>query len=395
MKITSVEIIPVDQVHKGKLIFSSGPTPAFNEWIVIKIKTDEGFEGIGSACSFTPAPLLARGCAREGCMYLLKELSKILIGKNPMQLSMLVGMLERAISGWYTENWYMLTHLETALYDLKGKILNLPVYELLGGLQREQIKSEWIQSFSTTPEEAAEEAKRYIDAGFKAVKVHVNNDTVNAEARVREVRKAIGYDVPLAIDMGMMYNAMDAARLLNRLDGEYKLNFAEQPLHPYDMNGMVRLRAQTSVPLTADHSGMSLSQAYEMMKLNVFDNFHCMFSRVGGFARSVRYMDMMDTARLSYQICNEGATIAGTAAAHLAVSRPDHGKYLDELGLYLYVHGVTDSKSITDDIVKEQSMIIENGMLIAPPKGPGLGLELDEDMMKRYAPANLEKIVVS
>jgi len=393
MKITSVEIIPVNQEHKGRLIFSSGPTPAPGEFIIVKIKTDEGFEGIGSAYSFPPAPLLASGCSRAGAMGLMRDLATILIGKDPMQLSYIMDTLERAIGGWYTENWYILSHIDHALYDLKGKILGVPVYELLGGLQRKEIPLEWIQSFLPTPEEVAEEAKRYIDEGYKSVKVHVNNDPVNAEARVSAVRKAIGYDIPLAIDMGMAYTAMDAARLLKKLDSEYKLNFAEQPLHPYDINGMIELRRHCDVPLTADHAGMSLTQAFEYMKLNVFDSFHCLLTRVGGFARSVKFADMMETARLNYQICNQGNTIAGTAAAHFAVSRKERPRYYDELGLYLYLHGTVDTKSIRDDIVKEQAMVIEKGVLYAP-KGPGLGLELDDEMMKRYAAPGVETIVV-
>ncbi|MCL1896101.1 MAG: mandelate racemase/muconate lactonizing enzyme family protein [Clostridiales bacterium] len=393
MKITSVEIIPIDQPHKGRLIFSSGPTPAPNEFIILRINTDEGVSGIGSAYSFPSAPLLASGCSRNGAVHLMRELATILIGKNPMQLSFILESLERAIGGWWTENWYILSNFDHALYDLKARILGLPIYELLGGLQRERIELEWIQSFLPTPEEVAEEAKRYLDAGFKSVKVHVNNDPVNAEARVKATRKLIGDDIPLAIDMGMAYTAMDAARLLERLDGEYGLNFAEQPLHPYDMNGMVSLRSKCKVPLTADHAGMTLQQAFEYIKLNVFDSFHCLLTRVGGFARAVKYADMMETARLNYQICNQGNTLAGTAAAHFAVSRKPRPRYYDELGLYLYLHGTTDTKSITDDIVKEQAVAIEDGVLHAP-KGPGLGLELDEEMIKRYAAPDIDPVIV-
>jgi L-alanine-DL-glutamate epimerase-like enolase superfamily enzyme len=394
MKITSIEIVPIDQKHKGKLIFSSGPTPASDEFIILRIKTDEGVEGVGSAYAFPAAPLLASGCSRDGAMYLMKDLAAILIGQNPMCLSELLDRLEKAIGGWFTENWYILSHFDHALYDLKGKILNLPVYELLGGLRRENIPLEWIVSFLPTPDEVAEEARRVLDAGYKAVKVHVNNDPENAKARVKAVRNAIGDDVPLAIDMGMAYTAPDAARLLDYLDSEYRLNFAEQPLHPYDVSGHQALRGKTNVPLTADHSGMSLQQAYEYMKLNVFDNFHCLLTRIGGIGRAVKYCDMMETARLNYQICNMDNSIAGAAAAHFAVSRSDRGgRYYDELGLYLYLHGTYGTKSITDDIVKEQAAVIENGVLHAP-KDPGLGVELDEEMMKKYATPGLSKIVV-
>jgi L-alanine-DL-glutamate epimerase-like enolase superfamily enzyme len=360
----------------------------------LRIKTDEGIEGVGSAYAFPAAPLLASGCSREGAMYLMKDLSTVLIGQDPMRLSCLLECLEKAISNFFTENWYILSHFDHALYDLKGKILNLPVYELLGGLKRESIPLEWIVSFLPTPEEVAEEAKRVIDIGYKAVKIHVNSNPENAKARVKAVRNAIGYDVPLAIDMGMAYNAPDAARLLDYLDNEYHLNFAEQPLNPYDVSGHHVLRARTKVPLTADHSGMSLKEAYEYMKLNVFDNFHCLLTRVGGIGRAVKYADMLETARLGYQICNMDNSIAGAAAAHFAVSRSDRGgRYYDELALYLYLHGTYDTKSISDDIVKEQAAVIEKGVLYVP-KGPGLGVELDEKMMKRYAAPGLSTIVV-
>jgi L-alanine-DL-glutamate epimerase-like enolase superfamily enzyme len=327
-------------------------------------------------------------------MALMKDLATVLIGQDPLRLSENLGRLERAIGGQFAENWHILAHFDHALYDLKGKILNLPVYELLGGLRRESIPMEWIVSFLPTPEEVAEEAKNVIDVGYKAVKVHVNRDPANAEARVKAVREAVGDDVPIAIDMGMGYSAADAARLLDRLDSEYGLNFAEQSLNPYDVGGHQILRAKTKVPLTADHSGMSLSQAYEYIKLNVFDNFHCLITRVGGIGRAIRYCDLIETARLNYQICNMDNSIAGAAGAHFAVSRSDRGgRYYDELGLYLYLHGTYGTKEIMDDIVKEQAAVIENGTLYTP-KGPGLGVELDEEMIARYAAPGLSAIVV-
>lgn len=393
MKITSVEIIPIDQKHKGRMIFSTGPS-ASDEFIVVRIKTDEGLEGVGSAYAFPPSPLLSSGCTREGAMHLMKDLAGLLIGEDPLRLNYLLGKMERAISGFFTENWYILAHFDHALYDLKGKILGVPVYELLGGIRREEIPLEYILSFLPTPEEVAEEAKKVIDIGYRAVKVHVNKNTKDAEARVKAVREAIGPDVPMSIDMGMGYTAPDAARTLERLDKSYDLNFAEQPLFPYDVAGHQWLRAHTTVPLTADHSGMSLTQTYEYAKLNAFDSYHCLITRVGGIGRAARFCDMLETANLQYQICNMDNSIAGAAAAHFAVSRSDRGgRYYDELSLYLYLHGTYGTEGITDDIVKEQAMVIKNGTLYAP-KGPGLGIELDEEMLAHYAAPGLNKIIV-
>ncbi|MBQ9931870.1 MAG: hypothetical protein IJO79_05890, partial [Firmicutes bacterium] len=246
-----------------------------------------------------------------------------------------------------------------------------------------------------TPEEVAEEARKVVhDYGYKAVKVHVNRDPKQAEQRVKAVREAIGPDVPMSIDMGMAYKAPDAARLINHLDAEYGLNFVEQPLWPYDAVGQKALRNWTHVPLTADHAGMSLTQAYDCIRQNLFDNYHCLLTRVGGMYRAAKYCDMVEAANLSYQICNIDNSIAGAAAAHFACSRSDRGgRYYDELALYLYLHGTYDTKSITEDIIVEAPAPIENGILKAP-KGPGLGFTLDEDMMKRYAAPGLSIITV-
>jgi|GEM_PF-653309 len=394
MKIKSVEIVPINQTHKKQFIVSTGPTPASDDFIVVRIKTDEGVEGVGSAYSFQPAPKLAAGCSREGAMALMKDMATILIGEDPLRINDILGKMERSISGQYAENWHVFAHFDHALYDLKGKILNLPVYELLGGVRREEIPLEHIVSFLPTPEEVAEEAKMAVDAGYRAIKLHVNREPENAERRVKAVREAIGPDIPLAIDMGMAYNPIDAARLLERLDKECGLNFAEQPLNPYDISGQQFLRSKVMVPLTADHSGMSLPQAYECLRLNLFDSFHCLITRTGGIGRAARFCDLIETARRDYQICNMDNSIAGAAAAHFAVSRSDRGgRYYDELGLYLYLHGTFETDGIQDDIVKEQAAVIKNGTLYVP-KGPGLGVELDEDMMKKYAAPGLETIIV-
>ena len=121
MKITSVEIVPIDQKHKGNLIFSTGPR-ASDEFILVRVKTDEGYEGIGSAYAFPPAPLLSSGCTREGAMHLMKDLAGFLIGRDPMQLSDILGSIEKAISGWYTENYYILSHFDHALPPLYQKM---------------------------------------------------------------------------------------------------------------------------------------------------------------------------------------------------------------------------------------------------------------------------------
>ncbi|MCV0394864.1 MAG: mandelate racemase/muconate lactonizing enzyme family protein [Rhizobiaceae bacterium] len=393
MKITRIEIVALDQPHKGRLIFATGPTPAANNFILMKIHTDQGLVGIGSSYSFPDAPLLKSGVSREGAMVLMKDLAAMLIGEDPRRTHHLLNRLETAIGGWFSENWYVLGTFDCALYDLKGKIVDVPVYELLGGIQRERIPLEHIQSFLPTPEEAAEEAKRYIDAGFSSIKLHVNADPKNALARFRAMREALGAGIPIGVDMGMAYSLSGALKTIERLD-EHDLNFVEQPLPAYDVEGQVLLRRKSRVPILADHGAMSVAEAYASIKSGAYDGAHCLLCRVGGVHRGVKWADLMDIAFVDYQICNQGNTIAAAIGAHFAVTRKKSDRFNDELGLFLYLHGTTDTASITDDIVRDPGFTIEGGELHSP-RGPGLGVELDDAMVERYRSKTLDTIMVS
>jgi L-alanine-DL-glutamate epimerase-like enolase superfamily enzyme len=383
VKITAIEIIALDQPHKGRLIFSTGPTPATNNFILMKIHTDEGLVGVGSSYSYPDSPLLKSGLSREGAMVLMKDMAQMLIGQDPLRTHHLLNKLETSIDGWYGENWYVLGTFDCALYDVKGKILGVPIYELLGGIQRDRIALEHIQSFLPTPEEAAAEAKRYIDAGFKSIKLHVNSDPRNALARFRAAREVLGADIPIGVDMGMAYSRTGALKLINALN-EYDLNFVEQPLPAYDVAGHQMLRQQSPVPIIADHGAMSVSEAFSVIKAGAYDGAHCLICRVGGLHRAVKWADLMDVSFTEYQICNQGNTIAAAIGAHFSVSRKKNDRFNDELGLFLYLHDTTDTRSITDDILTSSGFVIENGYLHSPT-GPGLGVELDEKMVSRYA----------
>jgi len=88
-----------------------------------------------------------------------------------------------------------------------------------------------------------------------------------------------------------------------------------------------------------------------------------------------------------------GAGISHAAGSHFAASRVKKPGIADEIGLSLYIHGATETKGITTDVTKELSGEIKDGCLL-PPRGPGLGFELNEENIKRYAPAGIDKITV-
>jgi L-alanine-DL-glutamate epimerase-like enolase superfamily enzyme len=216
--------------------------------------------------------------------------------------------------------------------------------------------------------------------------------------RFKAVREAVGPEIPMGIDMSSVtgsashWNAHDALRLIEEL-AQYNLHYAEQAVTTYDIDGFVTLKRSTNVPIVADASARSVVEVYQMIKRGAADIFHCLLSRVGGLRLASKYTTLIETANLDYAICSVGTGIEHAAGAHFAVSRTKRERVLDELALILYIHGGTETKGITTDVTKEINGKIERGYLY-PPKGPGLGIELNQEVIDRCLAPGINKIVV-
>ena len=223
MKINKVEIIPVDIPQRTAFRTSMGSTIAGN-FLILKIMTDEGFEGVGSSSGFGTG-----GQTRESAMVIMKNIaSQVLLGQDPLNTDLILSRIEAMLGeNIIGDNSRIMAHFDYALYDLKGKILNVPVYQLLGGLCREKIPLEWI-IIMDEPEAQAEIALKYVNAGFHSLKLHVGADPKMAVKRFRTVREAVGPDIPIGIDMAGAWRAHNALRLIEELV-QYDINFAEDP----------------------------------------------------------------------------------------------------------------------------------------------------------------------
>jgi L-alanine-DL-glutamate epimerase-like enolase superfamily enzyme len=383
MKITQVEIIPLDIPFQMPFRVSYGAVTPGN-FVVLRVRTDEGVEGVGNSQGFTRGS----GHTRESAMALMKEIaSEVLLGQDPLNTDRILSQVEGIVAG----SLHILAHFDYALYDLKGKILNVPVYQLLGGLSREEIPLEWIVMMDD-PEVQAQVALKYIKAGFHGIKMHVGPDPKLAVKRFRTVREAIGPDVPLSVDMAGVYAPSDAVRLIEEF-AQYGINFAEDPAPPDNIDALLAVKNRTSVPLVADRTCRSIIDARELTQRRAADSFHLLMGKVGGLRKASKLSTLIEAADLNYQICALGTGIEHAAGAHLAVSRVKGDRFLDELSLIFYLHGGTETKDITTDVTKEMNGKIEKGYLY-PPKGPGLGVELDDEMVKRYAASGVSRIVV-
>jgi muconate cycloisomerase len=225
------------------------------------------------------------------------------------------------------------------------------------------------------PEKAAEIAKWAIAQGFKAMKVKVGIDPESDVTRVRSVREAIGPNIKLGVDANGGWTPDVAVKTIERLR-EFGIYFVEQPIAPEEVAVMAEVRKKIGLPLVADESIYTLQDAKTLVQLGAADVFSIYVGKAGGIGPAKKIADF---AAANGVKCTVGSNLelgVGSAAmVHLAMAA--RGITAEEfpcdiIGPFYY----------EDDIVREP-LPIQPGKAM-PNSKPGLGIELDDEKVKRY-----------
>ena len=369
MKITRIETIPVRVPLKKEFAIRSGRGGAHtvSPFLLVKIHTDEGVSGVGEA-SCTP-----RWSGEDqvtGAHLIRTYLEPLLLGQDPTQVDELRRKFRLAFAG----NYFTKAAVEMASWDIAGKAVAKPVYELLGGKVREFVTTKWSVS-GVEPDKAAGIAEWALGEGFKAMKVKVGIDVDGDFARVEAVRKAIGRDIKLGVDANGGWSPDVAPGAIERLKS-LGIYFAEQPIPPEDIAFMPDLRKKIGIPLIADESIYTLQDAMVLKRLEAADVFSIYVGKAGGIGPA---KDIAEFAQENGIKCTIGSNLelgVGSAAmAHLGMACRGIAAEefpCDIIGPFYY----------EDDIVVEP-ISIKPGKA-APNQRPGLGVELDEAKIERY-----------
>ena len=385
MKIIKVEAVPIT-VPYDTLIRHAFGARSSGDYVIVKLVTDEGLEGIGSGGVLYPRH---SGESQDSAMSNIRFLaSQALIGQNPMDIDHIMDRIDAMLYG----HWLTKSNIDFALYDLKGKILDTPVYQLLGGLCREKIPLEWIVSLDT-PEAMAEMSLKYIKAGFKGLKVKSSGDPKLDVARFKAIREAVGDDVWMGVDMNEAYRSYTALPVIEEM-AKYGIDYAEQPVKRNDIDGLLNIRSKTKVPLAVDEGGWSLDELRNVIRHKAADMCHLVPSRIGGLRRALKFRTLAESAGMDYAIsCYNGTGLEHAASSHFAVSSIKPDRVPDQPIGVLYLYGGMETAGITNDVCREITGKIENGFLY-PPKGPGLGVELNQDIVAEYITKGKQPIVI-
>jgi L-alanine-DL-glutamate epimerase-like enolase superfamily enzyme len=375
MKITRLETIPVRVPIRPELAIKSGRggSHSVSPFLLVKIHTDDGLFGLGEV-SCTPR---WSGEDQVTAAHLIDTyFAPLLIGESlgeTADIDRLTTKYTFPVAG----NLFTKAGIEMALWDLLGKSLGKPVYELLGGKVREFVPTKWSVS-GVAPDKAAEIARWAISQGFTAMKVKVGIDPDGDLARLRAVRDAVGDQLrKLGVDAnGGWPTASVAVATIGRLRDAAKIAFAEQPVPAGDHEELAAVRRQVDVPVIADESLYTLADARALARAKACDVFSIYIGKAGGIGPAKTIADFALAQGIACTIgSNLELGIGSAAMLHLACAHrgitPD-----------LYPCDIIGPMFYDDDIL-QVPLSLDAGRAV-PTDHPGLGVDLDEAKVEKY-----------
>ena len=363
MKIHSVEAVPLAASFKSTFRFGTTDRTTSPNVVVI-VRTDEGPVGYGEAC-----PVPAFTCETQKSIVELVEerVAPVLVGRDPEHRLPLLHDLARVLkSAPFTT-----AAVDTALLDLVGRALDVPVHTLLGGAFRDRTEVHgsvgWDEDAGKMVEAALHQRETY-----RWLKLYAGRGDIAADLdRLQAVRDAIGHDVRLFVDVNTMWTPSDLVRALPRVQ-EIGLSMLEQPLPPAAAAFQHELVGDLRVDIAADEAVRTVADAATVVRERSATVINLGHSKLGGPTAALHGARIAEGGGVGLMV---GSVIEmGIATAmglHLAAALPrlSYPSYL--MGPLKYHQQITE----------HQIEVIDGH--IAVPEGPGLGVTVDEKELRR------------
>ncbi|KZR60057.1 mandelate racemase/muconate lactonizing enzyme family protein [Pseudobacillus badius] len=282
--------------------------------IIVKIETDNGLIGYGEG---TPDEHVT-GETWEGTYAVLGQtLGPAVIGIDPFQIEKIHEKMNRTIFGATTAK----AAIDIACYDLMGKASGQPVYNLLGGRYHESLEIPKVISI-LSPDEMAEEAIQAMKDGYKTLKLKVGTDINLDSERIRQVRNAVGPEVPIKVDANQGWeNSADALRVLGEVV-DCKIDWIEQPVAAADIDGLKEIKQKTMIPVMIDEGLHGDKEMHEIIVKRAADKINIKLMKCGGLYPAAHLVHQAQMAGLTCQVGSMvESAIASAAGLHLSIAK--------------------------------------------------------------------------
>ena len=358
MKIVEVRSIIAAVPRRRSLKTRYGESPD-TVTVVVKVRTDQGITGVGQTVA--PAPWYGE-TAEAIKANVDKYLRPAILGENPFAIEWLFDRMHRSLRGAP----YSITAVEYALWDIKGKALGVPVYELLGGKCRAGaplhafVEREGVDETAARVEELA-------DQGWTWFKTKIGFGVEEDLAWYRGLREKVGDGVRFQLDGNTGYTLGEALQALSQMERVGGVGLFEQPVRYLDEMAVLATRLAT--PLQADELLTGPRTAYEVAAGQAAHVLHFKIHKYGGLLQAKRMAAVAEAAGLEISVAPYFDVLAA-AATHFAAS----------CGIAKWPAGFSDMQ---DTLLAEP--FEPDGQVAEPPERPGLGVELDEDKLAAYS----------
>ena len=329
---------------------------ARRNWLFVKVFTDEGIYGVGEASGWPRVVETA-----------IKDLTPILIGEDPMNVEriwqkMFIAMMGHGMTGIVGGG--ATTGIEMALWDIKGKALGVPVWNLLGGKIRDTIR---MYAHAGN----AETALKMVERGYTGVKA---GGVKNPLQQVKSIREAVGPDVDVMVDVhGPPWLTTADAITLGKALEEFNLLFYEDPVAPESIESIARVRRHVDIPLAAGERHAHIYGLRELIERELVDVVQPDTGRAGGLMQMKKQAAMAEAHGIGYAP-HDGSLgpVAEMAAVHLLATLPN----------FLILEHREDDVPQRYEVMEPQPTIV-NGAIVVPDT-PGLGIDIVEDAIAHY-----------
>jgi galactonate dehydratase len=356
--------------------------------LFVKIHTNQGIWGCGEGVDAT-----------GGTYHLVKSFGRRIRGQNPLNVHRLCeqirksGFFAGAQSGMYVA---VLTAVETALWDLAGKALGLPVYQLLGGKFRDRIRvymdTALYQSKLPTPDQFGKAASEAVKMGFTAVKFDLDQandpnkyDRFNWTASPAELqrmvdqmaaaREAVGPNIDICADMHGRYDATTGQQVARRME-PLNLMWLEEPIPAENVDAYKYITESTSTPICAGENIYLAHGFRRLLETGAVDIIMPDLQKAGGLGEGQRIANLSNLFYVPFAPHMVGSYLGAMASCHVCASVPN----FMVLEWQIYFH----TNPMFKEIVTFDGPMVEDGFITLSEK-PGIGVEINEEGMRKYA----------
>lgn len=377
MKIVGIELIPLTMVFKASIEESFGTVGKREDNVIVKMYTDEGVTGLGEGCTLGP---FYCGESQETVMGIIANhlFPKVLEGADPFNLDPIHYQMNKVVYG----NTVAKAAVDYAMNDIIGKTLGVPLYKLMGGKFCDKIPTRASVGIDD-PDKMAAKAAHIHELGFGGIKMKVGLEPLLDIERVKAIRKAVGPDMLIDIDVNGAYSPKDAIFVLKRVQDCGNI-IVEQPVNRDDLSGMQLVRRAVDVPIGVCEAALTQQQIMRIIKMEAADFFNYKMTRSGGLFPAKQSIRMIEAAGL-FVVASEqlGTSVELSAMGHLAFSTRSLAWPGGFAAGVMGMAGKFTTEDSDADIV-DNPMLVKGGHLYAPSDRPGLGVELVEEKWRRY-----------